>query len=130
LLRVDYNTLFSEGNPNLATSRLIHYCGYLRFDNLAAVEFDPDARAEAVIHSGSIILDLNSFQMRPEMTLTVIAARRRKVAADMELLVAKGADLDFPDELVPQLVVNAFTDDRTLESLGRNGRIEEADKNC
>jgi len=64
------------------------------------------------------------------MTLTVIAARRRKVAADMELLVAKGADLDFPDELVPQLVVNAFTDDRTLESLGRNGRIEEADKNC
>lgn len=48
----------------------------------------------------------------------------------MELLVAKGADLDFPDELVPQLVVNAFTDDRTLESLGRNGRIEEADKNC
>ena len=123
--RVDYNTLFPEGNPNLATSRLIHYCGYLRFDNLAAVEFDPDARADAVIHSGSIILDLNSFQTTPEMTLTVIAARLRKVAADIELLVAKGADLDLPDELVPQLVVNALVDDGALESLARTGKKEE-----
>jgi hypothetical protein len=42
------------------------------------------------------------------MTLTVIAARLRKVAASMGLLVAKGADLDFPDELVPPLTVNAL----------------------
>ena len=56
------------------------------------------------------------------MTPIVIAARLCKVAADMELLVAKGANLDFPDELEPPLVVNAFTDDRTLESLGRTGR--------
>jgi hypothetical protein len=56
------------------------------------------------------------------MTLTVTAARLRKVAADMELLVAKGADLDLPDELVPQLVANAFVDDGTLESLARTGK--------
>jgi hypothetical protein len=49
--------------------------------------FDPDARAYAVIHSGSIIVDL---QTRPNMTLTAIAARLRKVAADRELLAAKG----------------------------------------
>jgi hypothetical protein len=42
--------------------------------------------------------------------------------------VAKGADLDFPDELVPPLIVDAFTDDGMLESLGRNGRKEDADK--
>jgi hypothetical protein len=44
-----------EGNPNLATSRLIHYCGYLRRDNLAAVEFDPDVRADAVIHDLGVV---------------------------------------------------------------------------
>jgi hypothetical protein len=60
------------------------------------------------------------------MTLTAIAARLRKVAADMELLAAKGADLDFPDELVPPFIVNAFTDDQTLESLERTGRKEES----
>jgi hypothetical protein len=43
LLRVDDNTLSPEGNPNLASNRLIHYCGYLGLDNLAAIEFDPDA---------------------------------------------------------------------------------------
>ena len=59
------------------------------------------------------------------MTLTVIAARLRKVAADMELLGAKGADLDLPDELVPQLVVNALVDDGALESLARTGKKEE-----
>jgi hypothetical protein len=52
----------------------------------------------------------------------------RKVAASMELLLAKGADLGFPDELVPPLIVDAFTDDGMLESLGRNGRKEDADK--
>jgi hypothetical protein len=43
LFGVDCHTLFSERNSNLAASGLIHYCGYLRLDNLAAVEFDPDA---------------------------------------------------------------------------------------
>jgi hypothetical protein len=59
------------------------------------------------------------------MTLTVIAARLRKVAAEMDLLLASGAELDFLDELVPQLVVSAFTDDRTLESLARIGKKQE-----
>jgi hypothetical protein len=62
------------------------------------------------------------------MTPTVIAARLRKVAAGVGLLVAKRANLDFPDELVPPLIVDAFTDDRTLESSGSNDRKEDVDK--
>ena len=63
------------------------------------------------------------------MTLSVIAARLRKAAASMGLLLAKGADLDFPIELVAPLIVDAYTGDGMLEALGRNGRKEDADKN-
>jgi hypothetical protein len=61
---------------------LVLDCCYLSLDNFAAVKANPDAGADAAIHSGSIILDLNLFEMRAEMTLTDIAARLRKDAAD------------------------------------------------
>jgi hypothetical protein len=50
------------------------------------------------------------------MKLTVIAARLHKIAPDIEALAAKEADLDFPDEMVLQLVTNAFTDDKVLRT--------------
>jgi hypothetical protein len=48
------------------------------------------------------------------MKLSVIAARLRKIALDMEAVAARTNDLDFPDEMVPPFVANAFTDDNAL----------------
>jgi hypothetical protein len=49
------------------------------------------------------------------MKLTLIAARLRKVAVDMEALAAIDGDLDFPDGLVLPFIINAVTDNRMLK---------------
>ena len=48
------------------------------------------------------------------MKLTVIAARLRKMAVDLEV-AATQADYDFTDEMVLPLIANAFTDDNALK---------------
>jgi hypothetical protein len=50
------------------------------------------------------------------MKLTVIAARLRKMAVDLEVAAARTNDLDFPDEMVTPLIANAFTDDDALKA--------------
>jgi hypothetical protein len=51
LFGVDYHTRAFEEYPNLAPGGLVCDCRYFGLDNLAAVEFDPDAGAYAVVHS-------------------------------------------------------------------------------
>jgi hypothetical protein len=87
-----------------STGGLVRDGGYLSFDNFAAVKADPDARAYVVIHILSI-LALYPSQARPGMTLTVIAARLRKIAADIEALPPVARERDIPDEMVPKLAV-------------------------
>jgi hypothetical protein len=48
------------------------------------------------------------------MTLTVIAARLRKIAADIEALPPVDRERDIPDEMVQKLVMNAFVDDKVV----------------
>jgi hypothetical protein len=48
------------------------------------------------------------------MTLTVIAARLRKIAADIEAQPPVNRERDIPDEMVPKLVMNAFVDDKLV----------------
>jgi|HubBroStandDraft_4_1064222.scaffolds.fasta_scaffold257753_2 hypothetical protein len=60
------------------------------------------------------------FDQGPEtVKITVIAARLHKIADDIEALAAKNGDHDFPDEMVPRLVVNLFTDDKAMTMLDR-----------
>jgi hypothetical protein len=56
LFRVDYHTRLFEKYPNLAPGGLVYNRRYFGLDNLAAIEFDPDAGAYDVIHSDGIIL--------------------------------------------------------------------------
>ena len=51
------------------------------------------------------------------MTLTIIAARLRKVALDIEALQPEVRERDIPDEMVPMLVMNAFVDDKFVKAL-------------
>jgi len=44
------------------------------------------------------------------MKISVIAARLHKIASDIEALAVMNGDHDFPDEMVPRLVINLFTD--------------------
>jgi hypothetical protein len=39
------------------------------------------------------------------------------IAFQIELLAAKNGDHEFPDEMVPRLVVNLFVDDKTMTAL-------------
>jgi hypothetical protein len=47
--------------------------------------------------------------------ISQIAARLRKVAFDLDA-AAKKSDYDFPDEMVLQLIKNAFADDNVIHS--------------
>jgi hypothetical protein len=49
------------------------------------------------------------------MKLSVIAARLHKMAVDFEVAAAQ-TDYDFPDEMVPPFIVNAFTDHKVLRT--------------
>jgi hypothetical protein len=53
------------------------------------------------------------------MNITVIAARLHQVADDIEASAAKNGHHEFPDEMVPRLVVNLFTDDKAMKVLDR-----------
>jgi hypothetical protein len=55
------------------------------------------------------------------MALT-IAARLHELASNIEALQPEVRERDIPDELVPKLVMNAFTDDRPVEAF----RVEKA----
>jgi cyanophycinase len=55
LLGVDDHTRAFEEYPNLAPGGLVYNRRYFGLDNLAAIEFDPNARAYAVIHIASIL---------------------------------------------------------------------------
>ena len=57
-----------------------------------------------------------SFSDEAGMTLNMIAARLREVAANIETPAAKDRERDVPDEFVPKFVMNAF-DDRLAEVL-------------
>jgi|HubBroStandDraft_6_1064221.scaffolds.fasta_scaffold630260_2 hypothetical protein len=50
------------------------------------------------------------------MTLTIIAARLRQVATNIEALPPADRERDIPDEMVPKLVMNAFTDDKLVSA--------------
>jgi hypothetical protein len=56
------------------------------------------------------------------MRVTQIAARLRKVAADLEALVTAQNDFDFPDEMVVKFVAAAFTDDNAVKSFAKPQR--------
>jgi hypothetical protein len=58
------------------------------------------------------------------MTLTVIAARLRQAALNIEALPPQDREADIPDQLVAQLVMNSFVDDRLVEAF-RFLRIRE-----
>jgi hypothetical protein len=47
------------------------------------------------------------------MKLTVIAARLRQLAVNLEVAAAQ-TDYDFPDQMVTRLITNAFTDNDAL----------------
>ncbi len=51
------------------------------------------------------------------MTLSMIAAKLRKIAADIEALPPANRERDIPDEMVPKLVMNAFVDDKLVAAL-------------
>jgi hypothetical protein len=76
---------------------MVRDCCYLSLDNFAAIEADPDAGAYVVIHIVSI-LALYPSQARPGMTLTMIAARLRKIATDIEALAPEVREREIPDE--------------------------------
>ncbi len=94
-------------------------CGLVRdrrdlcLNNLATIEADSDAGPYAVIHASKYTRSL-VLSGEAGMTLTVIAARLRKIAADIEALPPVNRERDIPDEMVPKLVMNAFVDDRLL----------------
>ena len=50
-----------------------------------------------------------------KMKITVIAAKLRQTAVDIEIMAAMDGDWDFPDELVLPFIINALTDKRILE---------------
>jgi hypothetical protein len=50
------------------------------------------------------------------MTLTIIAARLREVAAHIDALPLDNRESDVPDELVPKPVMNAFVDEKLVEA--------------
>jgi hypothetical protein len=58
------------------------------------------------------------------MTLTVIAARLRLAALNIEGLPPEDREADIPDQLVAQLVMDSFVDDRLVEAF-RILRIRE-----
>jgi len=49
------------------------------------------------------------------MKITMIAAKLRQTAVDIEIMAAMDGDWDFPDELVLPFIINAVTDKRMLE---------------
>jgi hypothetical protein len=51
------------------------------------------------------------------MTLTLVAARLRQVAANIERLPTEDREQDISDRLVPKLVMNAFVDEKLLVAL-------------
>lgn len=55
------------------------------------------------------------------MKLTQIAIRLHQVASMIDE-VGREMDIDFPDEMAPKMVMNAFVDDKLLEGLARNLR--------
>jgi hypothetical protein len=61
------------------------------------------------------------------MKFSVIAARLRKIALDMEV-AARTNDPDFPDEMVTRLVANAFTDDKVLRAFMEPRKNEGRDR--
>jgi hypothetical protein len=58
------------------------------------------------------------------MTLTVIAARLRQAALNIEALPPEDREADIPHQLVAQLVMNSFVDDTLVEAF-RILRIRE-----
>jgi hypothetical protein len=91
----------SVDDLQFSPSGLVRDCHYLSLDNFAAIKADPDAEAYAVIHM-AIILASSILSREAEMTLILIAARLRHLAASIEALPA--ADRDIPDEIVAKLV--------------------------
>ena len=56
------------------------------------------------------------------MTLTLVAARLRQVAANIERLPTEDREQDISDRLVPKLVMNAFVDEKLRWHLGRKNK--------
>jgi len=50
------------------------------------------------------------------MTLSMIAARLREVAAHIDALPLESRESDVSDELVPKFVMNAFVDVKLVEA--------------
>jgi hypothetical protein len=48
------------------------------------------------------------------MNISVIAARLHKIADEIDAIVEKNGDHDFPDETLKPLVLNLFADDRAI----------------
>jgi hypothetical protein len=67
-----------------------------------------------------------SLQARLVMTLTIIAARLREVAAHIDALPLDNSESDVPDELVPKFVMNAFVDEKLVEAF-RTDKKKRAD---
>jgi hypothetical protein len=59
-------------------------------------------------------------QVGLEMNISVIAARFHKIAKDIDAIVAKNGDHDFPDETLKPLVLNLFADDKAVRVLDRD----------
>jgi hypothetical protein len=53
------------------------------------------------------------------MNISVIAAKFHKLADEIDKIVAKNGDHDFPDETLKPLVLNLFADDRAMTVLDR-----------
>jgi len=60
------------------------------------------------------------------MKISLIAARLRKVADNLEALAKREGDFDFPDEMVPKFVAVAFTDDDAVKSFTTGPRMADS----
>jgi|HubBroStandDraft_3_1064219.scaffolds.fasta_scaffold668558_2 hypothetical protein len=53
------------------------------------------------------------------MNISVIAAKFHKLADDIDAIVEKNGDHDFPDQALKPLVLNLLADDRAISVLDR-----------
>jgi hypothetical protein len=59
------------------------------------------------------------------VTLTLIAARLREVAAHSDALPLDNRESDVPDELVPKFVMNAFVGEKLVEAFRTDKKKRE-----
>ena len=59
------------------------------------------------------------------MNISTIAARFRKIVDEIDAIVAKSGDHEFPDQMLQPLVLNLFADEKAMEGLRRVWHSED-----